>query len=70
MMCIVFNNMFYRENFVIQSAFERNRITPSGFMSSYDSARVTNSSCSTCVFRIKVSQTNCFVITFPREEFE
>lgn len=33
-------------------------------------ARVTNSSCSTCVFRIKASRTNCFVITFPCEEFE
>lgn len=33
-------------------------------------ACVTNSSCSTCVFRIKESRTNCFVITFPWEEFE
>lgn len=33
-------------------------------------ACVTNSSCSTCVFQIKESRTNCFVITFPWEEFE
>lgn len=31
---------------------KRNQITPLGFISSYDGACITNSSCSICVFRL------------------